>query len=60
MNHYIPNSVSSNQRNEEQCRKFLAGNRSCFYRGFWKNAPFKGAGKPQAVSAESKEKHTKN
>ncbi len=41
MNRSIPESVSLHQQNLEQCRKFLAGNRSCFYRGFWKNVPYK-------------------
>ncbi len=43
MNRSIPDPISANQRDPEQCKKFLAGNRSCFYRGFWKNSPYKEA-----------------
>jgi len=56
MNRSIPESISANQRDEEQCRKFLAGNRSCFYRGFWKNAPYKDAEKPEESTPKSKAK----
>ncbi len=41
MNRSIPNTLSAHTQNPEQCVKFLAGNRSCFYRGFWNNAPYK-------------------
>ena len=60
MSHNIPDSVSANQRNEEQCRKFLAGNRSCFYRGFWKNSPYKDSEISREASPKKKTKHSKN
>ncbi|MBT3481163.1 MAG: hypothetical protein HN457_07040 [Opitutales bacterium] len=60
MNRSIPENISTNQQNEEQCRKFLAGNRSCFYRGFWKNAPYKEADQPEEHTVKNKTKQGKN
>jgi|TARA_B110000037_G_C17114798_1_gene503316 hypothetical protein len=60
MNRSIPETISANQQNEKQCRKFLAGNRSCFYRGFWKNAPYKEAEQSEEPKPKSTTKHSKN
>lgn len=56
MSRSIPENVSANQQNLEQCKKFLAGNRSCFYQGFWKNAPYKQEPKLDFKESEEKSK----
>ncbi|MBN13409.1 MAG: hypothetical protein CMI17_10510 [Opitutaceae bacterium] len=60
MSHSIPKTVSANQLNQEQCRKFLAGNRSCFYRGFWKNSPYEQEKKPNPRESVVKSRQGKN
>jgi len=56
MSRSIPETVSANQLDQEQCKKFLAGNRSCFYRGFWKTSPYKQ--EKESNPQESTEKST--